>query len=318
MLDALIERQAGVITAVQARAAGLSAGAIRRHLETGRWSPMLHGVYCAFAGPPTRPARLWAVLLRAGRGAVLSHETAAELLKLVDAPAARIHVTIPPGRRISPMRGVVVHRRDRVAEVSATGPPLRRTRIEDTVLDLAAAAPTSDAAIAWITTACGRRLTTPRRLVEAMAHRKRMRRRGLLVRVLDDTAAGTHSVLERRYLRDVERGHRLPRGRRQARPAGGGPARYRDVEYARFGTVVELDGRAYHPEERRSADRRRDNDAAIDGWRTLRYGWTDVTAACRTAIQVGRALRTGGWLGRPRHCPRPDCTLRRSTRRLRS
>ncbi|MEV8516706.1 hypothetical protein, partial [Dactylosporangium sp. NPDC051484] len=70
---------------------------------------------------------------------------------------------------------------------------------------------------------------------------------------------------------------------------------FRDVEYAAFDTVVELDGHAYHPGEHRRRDRLRDNESATEGCRTLRYGWTDVAAPCSTAVQVARALRAGGW-----------------------
>ncbi|WP_432835922.1 type IV toxin-antitoxin system AbiEi family antitoxin domain-containing protein [Dactylosporangium sp. CA-092794] len=315
MLDALLSLQAGVVTAAQARRAGLSAGTIRRHLEAGRWSPVFHGVYHASTGTLPREALLWAVLLRAGPGAALSHHTAAELLGLTDTAAALVHVTIPAERRIAPMPGVVVHRSGRVAAAAPPGPALCRTRIEDTVLDLADQADDLEAAIGWITAACGRRLTTPQRLAEAMVQRRRVRRRGLLIRILDDTAAGAHSVLERRYLHDVERDHRLPRGRRQSRQRAAGRSRYRDVEYPAFGAIVELDGGAYHPEERRRDDRRRDNESASTGMRTLRYGWSDVSTPCPTAAQVARALRAGGWTGRPRRCSRPECAIRRTTRR---
>src|SRR5262249_11386156 len=116
-------------------------------------------------------------------------------------------------------------------------------------------------------------------------------------------------------LRDVEQAHCLPRGRRQVRRTDGDRREYRDVHYDDFATAVELDGRAYHPEERRHSDRRRDNAAAAAGERTVRYGWADVTTPCPTAGQVARALRAGGWRGRLRPCRRRDCIVRRATRR---
>jgi hypothetical protein len=58
-----------------------------------------------------------------------------------------------------------------------------------------------------------------------------------------------HSALEHRYLRDVERPHRLPRGVRQApaRNADGGRTEYRDVLYEAYLVAVELDGRRPTP-----------------------------------------------------------------------
>jgi hypothetical protein len=317
VLENLLELQAGVVSRAQALGAGVSAGKIRSHLDAGRWIVIFRGVYRTFTGEVPRDSLLWAVLLRARAGAALSHHTAAELLGLVDTRSHPVHVTIPAGRRIDPPPGVIVHLSARIASAVQPGPALRRTWIEETVLDLTDLSATIETAIGWITRACGRRLTTPARLRDAMTRRKKIRRRPLLAAVLDDAAAGAHSVLERRYLRDVERDHSLPRGRRQARLRGrpGEPSSYRDVEYDGSDTLVELDGRAYHPDERRRDDQVRDNESAAAGLRTLRYGWADVATPCRVAAQVGRALRAGGWRGRLRRCDRPGCAVLRSVSR---
>ncbi|MFF5226486.1 type IV toxin-antitoxin system AbiEi family antitoxin domain-containing protein [Dactylosporangium sp. NPDC000521] len=315
MWDELIEAQAGVVTRSQALAAGWTPSAIRAHLGAGRWLTVHHGVYRTFTGEMPRRASLWAAVLSAGAGAALSHRSAAELHGLVDGQADPIHVTIPGSRRIRPLPGVVVHHRARLAGTVYPGPALRRTRVEDTVLDLAEQERRLSSAIAWLTTACSRGLTTPDRLAAALRGRRKMRWRRLLEATVDDAAVGARSVLELRYLKDVERGHRLPAGRRQVRRRQPGATRYRDVEYKAFATVVELDGRAFHPEEHRRRDQRRDNATAADGQRTLRYGWADVVAPCATAIEVARALKAGGWRGRLQPCRRPDCPVRRVTRR---
>ena len=46
-------------------------------MRSGRWQRLQRGVYATFSGEPTRQTALWAALLRAGPGAVLSHQTAA-------------------------------------------------------------------------------------------------------------------------------------------------------------------------------------------------------------------------------------------------
>ena len=56
---------------------------------------MHHGVYVTFTGKVQREQRLWAALRRAGPGAMLSHETAAEVHRIIDKPAALIHITVP-------------------------------------------------------------------------------------------------------------------------------------------------------------------------------------------------------------------------------
>ncbi|HEY0935691.1 MAG TPA: hypothetical protein VGD91_18330 [Trebonia sp.] len=104
----------------------------------------------------------------------------------------------------------------------------------------------------------------------------------------------------------MQRAHGLPEPARQARfrqPDGSNG--YRDRCYPEYGgLVIELDGKRFHPEERRGRDRTRDNQAAVTGSR-LRYGWDDVTRrACETARQQAGALRHRGWAGALRAAPR--------------
>lgn len=75
------------------------------------------------------------------------------------------------------------------------------------------------------------------------------------------------------------------------------------------GLVVELDGRAAHPEDERELDDLRDNEIAECGERTLRYGWRSVTGmSCQVARQVWHLLQQGGWSGRPTRCGQ-SCTV---------
>ena len=304
MLDEVCARQAGAITRVQARAAGLTDEAIEARLHGGRWQRVFGRVYATFSGPVPRGCLLWAAVLRAGEGATLSHETAAELVGLLDGPSARIHLTVPAGRRIAPVPGVQLHR-SRLVHVTRHGsrlPP--QTRVEDTVLDLTQSATDLDTALSWCARACGRRLTTPARLPVALDARRRVRWRAELSAVLQDVGDGCHSLLELKYLRDVERRHGLPRARRQAateRPDGG--RGYADVSYDELGVLVELDGRVAHPEHARWRDMERDNAAAITGAAVLRYGWADVAQRpCAVAAEVAAMLQTAGWSGTLRRC----------------
>ena len=65
---------------------------------------------------------------------------------------------------------------------------------------------------------------------------------------------GVHSVLEFRYLRDVERAHGLPKADRQARAVQRSSTVYRDVLYREYRVAVELDGQASHPADQRWRD----------------------------------------------------------------
>ncbi len=302
--------QSGAISRRQLLDAGLSAQMIKRRLGRWRWQQLYLGVYAAFNGPPARDTRLWAAVLRAGPGAVLSHLTAAELHGLIDSPAEAIFVTVPSTRRVK-TPGLVIRISGRVGEARQPGREPPRTGVEETVLDLVELALTFDDACGWITRACGRRLTTEKKLRAAMAVRKKMRWRAELDDVLAATGDGIHSVLEYRYLRDVERAHGLPRSRHQVRVVIDGKAAYRDAYYAQYRLAVELDGRLAHPDEERWRDSQRDNKAGARGIQTARYGWRDVYGrACETAVLQAQILRRRGWSGTPTPCS-ADCPVGR-------
>jgi very-short-patch-repair endonuclease len=311
----LLEFQQGVIARWQAPVVGLDAQAIDARLRRRRWQPIYRGVYAAFTGEPCRESVLWAAVLRSGPGAALSHHTAAELDRLADRPVSPIYVTVPAGRQVAisgrerhpHAPGLVVHRSERIG---AARHPLRsppRTRIEETALDLAQLARRLDEAVSWLSGACERRLTTVAKLREAMEGRGKLRWRAELSRVLAEIDNGVHSVLEYRYVRNVEHAHRLPVAKRQAKTIRGRRSQYLDNQYQEFGLAVELDGRVAHPAEARWADIRRDNYNAASGVVTLRYSWTDVTTRpCEVAAEIAAVLQQGGWAGRPAPCA-PHC-----------
>jgi hypothetical protein len=301
--EELAVQQHGVLTRRQALAGGLTDAQIESRLRGGRWQRMFGRVYATYSGTPTRDSVLWAVVLRAGRGAALSHETAAELAGLGDRPSRSVHVTVPVDRRIAPIPGAVVHISTRIGEALH---PTRRppqTRVEETVLDLTQQARSLDDALGWAASACGRRPTTAKRLLAAMDRRSKMRWRAELTAALSDVSAGCHSLLELRYLRDVERRHGLPRGTRQTVTPRRGGRWYDDVRYADYGIRIELDGRAAHPEDRRWRERRRDNAGTVAGDSVLRYGWADVAESpCAVAAEVATVLHRHGWSSMPLPC----------------
>jgi hypothetical protein len=220
-----------------------------------------------------------------------------------------IHVTVPPGRQVTSARGLVVHCCARVDEARhpVLTPP--RTRVEETVLDLAGAAVSLDDALGWVLRACGSRRTTPERLAAALALRGRVRWRTELSGALGLAAQGVHSLLEYRYVNRVERPHGLPEADRQDPAVRVGRRQYRDVTYREYGLVVELDGVAAHPAEERWRDVYRDNANHAVGQVTLRYGWAAVTGRpCFVAGQVADALAARGWTGAVRRCGR-SCGL---------
>jgi hypothetical protein len=308
------QRQRGVISRAQLLGLGLTKDLIASRLSQGSWQRLYPGVYALFSGELNREATLWAAVLHAGRGAVLSHQTAAELWGLSDAPSSLIHLTVPSDRRMSKTPGLVLHLSARALDAMHPAQTPPRTRLEETVLDLWEAAHSLDNAVGWVTSAIGRRLTTQDKLRHAMQARKRVRWRSQLAELLSPDSAGIHSVLEYRYVRDVERPHRFPAGRRQAASRRSGRAEYRDTFYEQYQTVVELDGRIAHPGDSRWSDIHRDNAAATAGLSTLRYGWRDVTLTpCEVAAEIADALTRRGY-GGARPCS-PTCPVGHSMRR---
>jgi hypothetical protein len=147
-----------------------------------------------------------AAVLACGRGAVLSHISAAELWEMLPQRQVRLEVSVPPssGRRRS--AGIVVHRR---AWLSA-GDTTRRhgipaTKPIHTLIDLAGEVSRRRLDLnrleAAINEADNRGLTDPERLRQALDRIARRPGVGVVRRLLDRrTFRLTRSGLERRFL----------------------------------------------------------------------------------------------------------------------
>ena len=310
----LIDFQSRVVSCRQALGHGISRDALSSRSQSGTWQRLHRGTYATFSGVPPREAQLWAAVLRAGPGAVLSHETAAEVHGLIDKPSTKIHVTVSAERnpaKAGTIRGVTVHRSRRVVRQDLPPWQLPRTPVAETVLDLVAASASFDDAYSWLSRATGRRLVSAEMIKEAMAARKRMRWREWLTDALDDVAGGVMFPLELRYVRDVERAHGLPAARRQARRELAGGVRYLDNFYDAYRLCVELDGRSSHPPEQKWQDADRDNDNLFAGdVQTLRFGVRDVTVRrCARAGQLAAALMRRGWDGAGLHACGARCQV---------
>ena len=310
----LLASQGHVITRTQAAQLGLAPWAIRNRERYGHWRRLKAGVYADFTGAPKREAEVWAAILRAGPGAALSHWTAAERQGLTDRPCAAIHLTVPIARhpaRWTAIPGVIVHRSRSLEHTvhPAMSPPC--TRVEETVLDLIEASATFEEAYDWICRAIGRRRTTAARIRAVMAARPRMRWRADLELALGD-AGEVLSVLERRYVRCVERPHGLPSATRQARVWHGSGNRYLDNLYDEYRACVEIDGAAAHPPDEQWRDKNRDRwnsvHRKIDTIRIGVLGLRTPEAQCATAAEIATWLSgRGPKTGRP--CGREGCPV---------
>lgn len=305
-IEVLIHEQGGVVSRAQLLRGGYTDSMIRRHHRARRWQLVHPGVYSTRTGSLDYHARLLAGLLYAGPQAMWSHYTAAEQLGLIAIDTTRsVHLTVPATRRVEQQRGLVIHRSRRCEERRHSVVPPRCTE-PHAVLDVVSLADSLDDAAGVVLEALQSGNVTAAEVRSAMARRRVPFRRelGSLVRAAAD---GAHSLLEVRYLEEVERRHHLPAGVRQRAVE----REFTDVAYEEYGVVVELDGRFHLEPAQRRRDMDRDNRAALRGEATLRYGWRDVTVRpCAVAVQVDSLLRQAG--PTPTRPCGPACPVQRS------
>ena len=200
----LAGRQHRLVSRRQLLAAGIGSEAIRHRLEVRRLHRHHPGVYSVGTYELDRPGRWLAAVLACGRGAVLSHRSAAALWRLRSERPGPVHVTVP-GSRSSKRTGIVVH-----ATRSLPGAETRRvnrvpvTSVERTLIDLAGD-PEIDRLVEQ---AYALKLIGRTRIKEALARangKRGTRQLRLLFARLSEDLPLTRSELERRFLRLVER-----------------------------------------------------------------------------------------------------------------
>lgn len=289
----LAGQQSGVITREQCLAFGVGDRVRLRLLEIGMWQQLAPGVHVIHGGPVEWLALAWAGVLIGGDRAVLAGEAAAFLWGLRASAPEVLPLELPHTDWAPRSTGPWFFQRTR-NPVRGYGEPPRKPAA-DTVLDLLIAHPDRRAKI--LADADHHKISF-KAILAAMDARQRLPDRRLIEAILGRVRAGVHSELEHIYARDVERAHGLPKGVRQHFDG-----RYRtDVRYGRI--IVELDGRAGHAGLGVFRDMERDNDHALSGDITLRYGWDDCTwRACAAARQVGTLLFRQGWPGPFQTCP---------------
>lgn len=297
------EIQSGVISRRQLRELHAEDHDIRRLVRNRELAVIHPGVYVNHTGNPTWGQRSWAAVLVCWPAALTGRSA-------LPKPPERgpIEVMVPLGRTVRAPDGVIVRRRARFDGYVdwAAYPP--RQLLAEAAIDAAADAGGVTAAFAMLADLIQTKVVRASALVEALGHRRRLPNRQLMTELLEDLKDGACSVLEREYLRRVERAHGLPAGDRQVADSVAGVSVERDVTYAAYGLVVELDGRAFHGSAAaRDADHARDLDAAVArNLRSVRLTYGQVLGApCRTAARIGELLGRGGWPGEVTPCS--DC-----------
>jgi predicted transcriptional regulator of viral defense system len=175
-LFAIATEQAGYFTTAQARDCGFSSPLLTHHAKSGRFVRVARGLY-RFRDYPTSPREeLLAAWLRLAPWAVVSHESALELLGLSDIIPNLIHLSVPRARRkLARRSGVALHTTTRPLDGVdvAVRDGMRLTGPARTIADVAEAGLAPEQVIRAAAQAIDRGLTTPSRLREAVMGRGR-------------------------------------------------------------------------------------------------------------------------------------------------
>jgi hypothetical protein len=102
--------QHGVIALFQLLELGYTMSAIKHRVATGRLHPVRRNVYALGRPGLTRQGEWMAAVLSCGRGAVLSHFSAAALWEIRPERSRIVHVSISRGR-VRCETGIAIHRR---------------------------------------------------------------------------------------------------------------------------------------------------------------------------------------------------------------
>lgn len=265
----LAERQWGVVTGAQLDGAGLGSTAVSRWVRDARLHRLYPGVYAVGHRHLSVQGRLAAALLYAGRGAALSHRSAAWWWGLLGPEPPHIHVSIAGRRR--PQPGLRPYSRRRVERAWHGRLPV--TTVARTLLDVAADVPFDQLRRA-LAGAEYRRLVELDEVAAVLGRGQpgSAALRAALERHRPELAR-TLSVLEERFLELCEE-HGIPVPEVNVEVAG----LMVDAFWREQRVVVELDGHAAHGTPAAAErDRRRELTLRAAGCRVLRYTWRQVT-----------------------------------------
>jgi predicted transcriptional regulator of viral defense system len=156
--------QAGYFTTGQALRHGFSSPLITYHSKSGRFVRVAHGIYRLRDYPSSPMEHLIAAWLRLAPDAVVSHDSALDVLGLSDIIPDQIHLSVPRSRRrLTRQPGVTIHTTkkplDGTEVISRDG--VRLTAPARTIVDVAESGIAPDQVVKATREAVDRGLTTP-------------------------------------------------------------------------------------------------------------------------------------------------------------
>ncbi|MEW6059366.1 MAG: type IV toxin-antitoxin system AbiEi family antitoxin domain-containing protein [Actinomycetota bacterium] len=170
-------QQGGYFTAAQARTSGFSFASLSYHVRRGRFIRVRRGLYRLRQYPESTREDVIAAWLAAGRDdAVVSHESALDLLGLSDAVPDNVHLTLPRTMRYRPATpGVTIHTTTRPLrpEDIVIRDGIRVTSVVRSILDAAEAGTAPEQIVAAVREAINRGMTTRTQATGAARSRSR-------------------------------------------------------------------------------------------------------------------------------------------------
>jgi hypothetical protein len=244
----LTERQDGVVTRRQLRAAGWTSNQIEHEIAFGRWHSPAPSVVALQNAPLTDDQRLWLGVLHAGEGAVLTHLTACRRAGLQwFGDEDTIHVLTPKGDLVEPIAGFMFHQTRRPyhrwLRPVPSGPP--RLPIDYAALLTAERDLFVRRAVGLLAACVQQRLTTAERLLDTRPRIRKLRNGAVFDWALGDIAGGAQSFAEIDIGRLCENDGLAPPARQTIRRDADGRRRYLDCEWELEDgrtVVLEIDG----------------------------------------------------------------------------
>jgi len=286
-------KQGGIVLTEQALESGLTPEMIRYRVRGKRWKPVTSGVYRIFEMNASRDVLRAAVI--ALPGAVVSHESAASLRSIPMVDPSRPTVTVH-SRTTHVFPGVQVHRNhDLLPQHVSLIDDLPVTTVPRTVVDLAATlSPKHIEFIVDDLLAAGRLTTTDLQAVhDSVAGRGKPGSASIraILEERSEGAAHPQSRLETRGL-TLLTDAALPAPESEY-PMPWNPRRRFDLAFPRHRLAIEWDSRRWHSQvDAFERDRRRDRLALLNGWRVLRFTWSEVVERPAEVVSaVRRALK---------------------------
>lgn len=247
----------------------VSRTTIARWVRTGYLHPELPGVYAVGHAATTTESDLAAAVLYAGRGAALSHGTAAWWWGLIKHAPPVIHVSTCSRRKAR--SGIRVHTRLQVERVERNGLPV--TTVEQTLLDFSADGEHGLLRFALANADYDRLLNIEaldmicRRGAAGSAHLR------AALAIHRPELAQTRSSIERLLIELCE-AHALPLPKLNVYRQGW----LVDAVWDAQRLVVELDGyNSHRTKAQLESDHQRDLELRACGYTILRYTWRQIT-----------------------------------------